>query len=79
MQQLEDLSKIVRDKDQQVEEKDVEIEALKGQNRDLNGEIKVIKSEAAAAAGERGNALLLNSSMAGQMMEDPRYRKIVEA
>ena len=78
MQQLEDLSRIIREKDKMIEERDQEIADLKEQNMNLQAEIREIKNKAADAAGKRGNDLLLNSSMKDKMMDDPRYRKLVE-
>jgi len=78
MQQLEDLSKIIREKDKEIERLNQDIEDLKDQCRDLHNEIRTVKQEAAQVAGERGNALLMNSSNKGKMMEDPRFRKLVE-
>lgn len=78
MQQLEDLSKIIREKDKEIDGLNEDIEDLKGQCRDLHNEIRTVKQEAAQVAGERGNALLMNSSMKDKMLDDPRFRKIVE-
>lgn len=78
MQQLEDLSKIIREKDKEIEGLNDDIEDLKNQCRDLHNEIRQVKQEAAQVAGERGNALLMNSSMKDKMLDDPRFRKIVE-
>jgi len=75
---LEDLSKIIREKDKEIEQLKSDIEDLKDECRNLHNEIRTVKQEAAQVAGQRGNDLLMNSSMKDKMLDNPRFRKIVE-
>ena len=78
MQQLEDLARIIRDKDDQLKAANDQINDLKNQCRDLHNEIVEIKKEAAEVAQVKGEHMLISSQMADKMMADPRYRRLVD-
>lgn len=76
MQQLEDLSKIIREKDKEIDKLNGDIEDLKNECRTLHQDIRTVKEEMAQVARQRGDALLMNSSMKDKMLDNPRFRKI---
>lgn len=78
MQQLEDLSKIIRDKDGVIDNLNNTIRDLQDENRDLHNTIIKVREEAAAISQIKGTEMLLQSSMKDKMLNDPRYRKLVE-
>jgi|APCry1669189369_1035219.scaffolds.fasta_scaffold74591_1 archaellum component FlaC len=78
MQQLEDLSKIIRDKDGVIDNLNNTIKDLQDENRDLHNTIIKVREEAAAISQIKGTEMLLQSSMKDKMLNDPRYRKLVE-
>lgn len=78
MQQLEDLSKIIREKDQDIEDYKERINILEQQNRELHTEIIMVKKEAAEISRWKGENMLLSSTMKDKMLNDPRYRRLVE-
>ena len=78
MQQLEDLARIIRVKESEIDRLKAKIEDLENQNRDLHNEIREVKSEAAQISQIKGQEMLLSSSMKDKLLEDPRFRRIVE-
>ena len=54
MQQLEDLAKIIREKENESDRQKSRIEDLEGQNRDLHNEMREVKSEAAQISQIKG-------------------------
>ncbi len=63
MQQLEDLARIIREKESEIDRLKAKIEDLENQNRDLHNEIREVKSEAAQISQIKGQEMLLSSSM----------------
>ena len=78
MQQLEDLSKIIREKDSDIEDYKERISLFEVQNRELHTEIIMVKKEAAEISRWKGENMLLSSTMKDKMLNDPRYRRLVE-
>lgn len=44
----------------------------------MHNEIRDVKKEAAEISQIKGQEMLLNSTMKDKLMEDPRFRRIVE-
>ena len=59
MQQLEDLSKIIRDKDGAIESLNKNIKDLQNENRELHNTIIQVREEAAAISQIKGTEMLL--------------------
>jgi archaellum component FlaC len=59
MQQLEDLSKIIRDKDGVIDNLNNTIKDLQDENRDLHNTIIKVREEAAAISQIKGTEMLL--------------------
>lgn len=78
MQQLEDLARIIREKEAEIERLQSNINDLENQNRDLHNEIREVKKEAAQISQIKGQEMLLSSSMKDKLIQDPRFRRIVE-
>ena len=78
MQQLEDLARIIREKEGEIERLQENVADLEDQNRDLHNEIRQVKKEAAEISQIKGQEMLLSSSMKDKLLEDPRFRRIVE-
>lgn len=78
MQQLEDLAKKIRDQANIIEQRDERIAGLEDQNRQLHIEIIEVKKEAAEISRWKGEEMLLSSTMKDKMLNDPRYRRLVE-
>ena len=78
MQQLEDLARIIREKEAEIERLQSNITDLENQNRDLHNEIREVKKEAAQISQIKGQEMLLSSSMKDKLVQDPRFRRIVE-
>jgi hypothetical protein len=54
------------------------IDDLEQQNRVLHNEIIDVKKEAAEISRWKGENMLLTSTMKDKMLNDPRYRRLVE-
>ena len=77
MQQMEDLSAIIRTRDADIEDLNVQIEDLHNDNRNLHQTISDIKNEQAALNANKGLDMLSKSSMAEKMMMDPRFQNLM--
>ena len=73
MQQLEDLSAIIRRKDAKIADLQTQIQDLEEQNRALAHSVQATKEQAAAQNANKGMDMLMNSSMKDKMMGDPRF------
>mmetsp|Transcript_11441 Transcript_11441/g.19348 ORF Transcript_11441/g.19348 Transcript_11441/m.19348 type:complete len:81 (-) Transcript_11441:87-329(-) len=77
MEQLEDLSRIIRQKDNDIEDLKQKIMDLEGQNRQIHKQMQQVKEEAAAQSANKGMDMLMNSSMKDKMVGDPRFNKLL--
>jgi predicted RNase H-like nuclease (RuvC/YqgF family) len=75
---LEDLSRIIRDKDIEIEKLDENVAELKEENRSLQQEMIMVKEEAAALTANRGIEMLQKSTnnAKGKPIEDPRLKSL---
>lgn len=73
MQQLEDLSAIIRKKDHEIADHKQMITDLEMQNRALHKQIQEQKEAEASKNADKGMDLLMNGSMKDKMMSDPRF------
>ena len=78
MEQLEDLSRIIRDKDIEIDKLDENVEELKEENRSLHQEMIAVKEEAAALTANRGMEMLAksNNNKNSRPIEDPRLKNM---
>ena len=78
MEQLEDLSRIIRDKDIEIEKLDENVEELREENRTLHQEMIAVKEEAAALTANRGMEMLAksNNNKNSRPIEDPRLKNM---
>lgn len=73
MQQLEDLSAIIRKKDNDIIDLNEKINDLEDENRQLHTQIRNVKEEHANKEANRGMDMLQKSSMAEKLMNDPKF------
>jgi peptidoglycan hydrolase CwlO-like protein len=62
MEQLEDLSKIIRERDGEVDSLKEQIQDLQGQNRQLHNQMTEVKRECAELTRDRGIDMLQKSN-----------------
>ena len=77
MDQLEDLSRIIREKDNEIDDLKRQVEDLESVNRAKHAEIQRTKEEAAALTANRGIDMLMNSKAGAAMANDPRFQSLV--
>ena len=78
MQQMEDLSAIIRSKDNEIADLNTKIDDLTDQNRQLHLTAQQAREEAAALNANKGMDMLMNSSMKDKMMDDPRFAELMK-
>jgi FtsZ-binding cell division protein ZapB len=78
MEQLEDLSRIIREKDIEIERLEVVVEELREDNRTLHQEMITVKEECAALTANRGIEMLQKSttSVKNKPIDDPRFKTL---
>lgn len=78
MEQLEDLSRIIRSKENEIEDLNQKILDLEEQNRKIHASVQAQKEAAAAESANKGIEMLMNSNMKDKMMSDPRFLKMMQ-
>ena len=80
MEQLEDLSKIIRDKDMEIEKLEETVEELREENRSLHQEMIMVKDECAALTANRGIEMLQKSTtnVKNKPIDDPRFASLAK-
>ena len=77
MEQLEDLSKIIRDKDTEIDELQQKIADKEGENREIHMKMQKVREECAQLNANKGMDMLMGSSMKQKMLDDPRFQRMV--
>jgi len=75
MEQLEDLSKIIRERDGEVDSLKEQIQDLQGQKRQLHNQMTEVNRECAELTRDRGIDMLQKSNQQ-KPLEDPRFKNL---
>lgn len=75
---MEDLSRIIRDKDVEIEKLEETVDELREENRNLHQEMISVKEECAALTANRGVEMLARSTtnVKNKPIDDPRFASL---